>query len=139
MPLDQEGQTAFGGWLRWAWPWAYGDCGPLGEVRNDAGFPVAGFFLAAVTLLLFDLAALAAAGVWVPTGEPLRQTAAEAPRQEGYSVACAHNGTQALAAMHDQVPSLLVIDLRLPVVTGPMLIAACRAQPELRRVPVLLV
>ncbi len=66
VPLDAEGQGAFGGLLRWAWPWAYGDGGPLGRVTPGSGFPVAGFFLAAVTLVAFALAALAVAGLWVP-------------------------------------------------------------------------
>ncbi len=48
------------------WPWADGDRGPLGPVTTGEGFPIAGFFLAAVTAVLFILAALAAAGVWVP-------------------------------------------------------------------------
>ncbi len=66
VPLDKDGQGAFGGLLRWFWPWAYGDGGPLGQVTAGAGFPVAGFFLAASTALLFILAALSAAGLWVP-------------------------------------------------------------------------
>jgi hypothetical protein len=67
VPLDQEGQGAFGGLLRWFWPWAYGDGGLLGQITPGAGFPVAGFFLAATTCLMFLLGALAAAGIWVPS------------------------------------------------------------------------
>ncbi len=66
VPLDKDGQGAFGGLLRWFWPWAYGDGGPLGQITAGAGFPVAGFFLAASTALLFVLAALSAAGLWIP-------------------------------------------------------------------------
>jgi hypothetical protein len=70
VPLDAEAQGAFGGLLRWFWPWGFGDGGPLGRVVQgaDPQSPVAGFFLAAVTFLLFALAALSAAGVWVPAG-----------------------------------------------------------------------
>lgn len=67
VPLDTAGQGAFGGLLRWFWPWAYGDGGPLGQITPSSGFPVAGFFVAATTFLFFLLAALAAAGVWVPS------------------------------------------------------------------------
>jgi hypothetical protein len=67
VPLDAAGQGAFGGLLRWFWPWAYGDRGPLGSITPASGFPIAGFFLAAVTFLVFVLGALAAAGIWVPS------------------------------------------------------------------------
>jgi hypothetical protein len=61
IPLDREAQGAFGGLLRWAWPWAIGDGGPLGRI-TISGFPVAGFFLAVTTAGVFMLAALAVVG-----------------------------------------------------------------------------
>ena len=67
VPLDPQAQGAFGGLLRWFWPWAYGDRGPLGPITSESGFPIAGFFLAAATALFFLLGALAAAGIWVPS------------------------------------------------------------------------
>ncbi len=33
VPLDREAQGAFGGLLRWAWPWSEGDSGPLARSR----------------------------------------------------------------------------------------------------------
>jgi hypothetical protein len=63
VPLDQEGQGAFGGLLRWFWPWAYGDGGPLGQITPGSGSPLVGFFVAATTFLVFLLGALAAAGI----------------------------------------------------------------------------
>src|SRR5579859_6787642 len=68
VPLDGQGQGAFGGLLRWFWPWAYGDGGPLGAITPASGFPISGFFLAAVRCVVCALAALAAAGIWVPPG-----------------------------------------------------------------------
>ena len=67
VPLDAAGQGAFGGLLRWLWPWAYGDGGPLGQITPGGGFPVSGFFLAAITCVIFVLGALSAAGLWVPS------------------------------------------------------------------------
>ncbi len=67
VPLDEPSQKEFGGLLRWFWPWANGDAGPLGQVTATAGFPIAGFFLAVTTGGVFILAALAAAGIWVPS------------------------------------------------------------------------
>ena len=68
VPLDQPSQRLFGGLLRWFWPWAYGDGGPLGQITPAAGFPIAGFFLAMTTGGLLALAALAVVGLWVPAG-----------------------------------------------------------------------
>lgn len=67
VPLKESDQGAFGGLLRWVWPWGDGDGGPLGRITVGAGFPVTGFFLAAITALALVLAALAVAGVWVPS------------------------------------------------------------------------
>jgi len=68
VPLDRESQGAFGGLLRWAWPWSGGDSGPLGQVTVSSGFPLSGFFLAVTAAGLFFLAALAVVGIWVPFG-----------------------------------------------------------------------
>jgi hypothetical protein len=66
VPLDREAQGAFGGLLRWAWPWSDGDSGPLGQVTVSSGFPLSGFLLAVTSAGLFFLAALAMVGIWVP-------------------------------------------------------------------------
>ena len=67
VPLDAPSQKEFGGLLRWFWPWAYGDGGPLGQITPATGFPIAGFFVAVTAAGLLILAALAVAGIWVPT------------------------------------------------------------------------
>jgi hypothetical protein len=63
--LDEPSQGEFGGLLRWFWPWAYGDGGPLGQITT-AGFPIAGFFLAMAAGGVLLLATLSVAGLWVP-------------------------------------------------------------------------
>ena len=68
VPLDAKARGEFGGLLRWFWPWAYGDSGVLGSITLASGFPIVGFFLAAVTFVAFLVGALAAAGIWVPSG-----------------------------------------------------------------------
>ena len=65
VPLDEQAQRAVGGLLRWAWPWAIGDAGPLGQMKSS-GFPIPGFFLAVATSGVLILAALAVARIWVP-------------------------------------------------------------------------
>jgi len=67
VPLDKQAQGEFGGLLRWFWPWSYGDGGPLGQVMVGHDLPTIGLFLALTAAALFGLAALAAAGVWVPS------------------------------------------------------------------------
>jgi hypothetical protein len=67
VPLDKAGQGAFGGLLRWAWPWAIGDGGFLGPITTP-GSPVAGFFLAAITAGVSVLATVAVLGIWIPFG-----------------------------------------------------------------------
>jgi hypothetical protein len=68
VPLDAGAQREFGGLLRWVWPWSYGDSGPLGRITLGEDLPIAGLFLAMIAAVLFGLAALAWAGVWVPLG-----------------------------------------------------------------------
>jgi hypothetical protein len=66
VPLDERSQREFGGLLRWFWPWAYGNGGPLGQITQTDGFPTSRFFLAVTAGGLLMLAALAVAGLWVP-------------------------------------------------------------------------
>lgn len=65
VPLDAQAQRTFGGLLKWAWPWAIGDGGPLGQM-TAAGFPIQGFFLAVTTASALFLAAAAVLRIWVP-------------------------------------------------------------------------
>jgi hypothetical protein len=67
VPLDARSRAEFGGLLGWFWPWAYGDGGLLGAITPEGGFPISGFYLAAVAGATLLLAALAAAGIWVPS------------------------------------------------------------------------
>jgi hypothetical protein len=68
VPLDETAQKTFGGLLRWAWPWAYGDSGLLGKASEPSGFPLSGFFIAMTSGGLLLLAALAAIRLWIPFG-----------------------------------------------------------------------
>ena len=65
VPLDEQAQRTFGGLLRWAWPWAIGDGGPLGHMTSS-GFPISGFFIAVTTAGVLILAALALMRIWIP-------------------------------------------------------------------------
>src|SRR5687768_7324602 len=47
---------------------------------------------------------------------------------EGYTVAVASGGFQALAAIEERVPGLLLLDMRMSGMDGPELVAALRAR-----------
>jgi hypothetical protein len=66
VPLDEQARAEIGGLLRWFWPWAYGDGGPLGRIAVGGDLPISGLFLALTAATLLVLAALAGAGFWVP-------------------------------------------------------------------------
>jgi hypothetical protein len=67
VPLDERSGREFGGLIRWFWPWSYGDAGLLGQISPSTGFPIVGFWVAMLAAGLLAMAALAAAGWWVPS------------------------------------------------------------------------
>ena len=68
VPLDETAQESFGGLLRLAWPWAYGDDALLGKISQSSGFPISGFSIAVTSGSLLFLAGLALIGLWIPFG-----------------------------------------------------------------------
>lgn len=66
VPLDEQAKATFGGLLGWAWPWAYGNGGPLGQISPESGFPIVGFYVAVTATGLFLLSALSLVGIWLP-------------------------------------------------------------------------
>lgn len=58
--------------------------------------------------------------------------------EEGYRVASAINGRDALAAISVQRPDLVLTDLMMPAMDGRQLIANMREDPALREIPVIL-
>jgi two-component system, cell cycle response regulator DivK len=58
---------------------------------------------------------------------------------QGYSVAVARNGEDALALARAETPQLLLIDMRLPDQDGPDLLVALRREPGLHGRPAIAV
>lgn len=56
---------------------------------------------------------------------------------EGYSVLFASNGEEGLKAL-DQKPDLVLIDSNMPVLSGPQMIRAMRADPAKSSIPFML-
>ena len=63
---------------------------------------------------------------------------AEILLDEGYDVATAANGAEALRRVAEVVPALIVTDLMMPVMDGPALVRACRAEPATAGLPIVI-
>jgi CheY-like chemotaxis protein len=58
---------------------------------------------------------------------------------EGYDVAGARDGIEALEAIAERRPDLIVTDLMMPTMTGFELLAALHDNPELASIPTLII
>lgn len=63
---------------------------------------------------------------------------AEILEENGYRTAKAMNGEEALAAVKEAAPDLVVSDVLMPVMDGYRMCRALKAQPETRDIPVIL-
>src|SRR5436190_5778708 len=76
--------------------------------------------------------------VLVVDDEPdVRNTVAMILEDEGYRVVTARDGREALNKVRSQLPDAILLDLMMPVLDGAGFLRECRANPECRRVPVL--
>jgi CheY-like chemotaxis protein len=57
---------------------------------------------------------------------------------QGFAVAHASNGIEALARIEEQRPDLIITDHLMPLMTGLQLCAHLRARPETRALPIIL-
>jgi len=46
------------------------------------------------------------------------------------------NGAEALRLIHDAVPAVLLTDLAMPMMNGQSLVEACRAEPRMDAMPI---
>jgi len=68
-----------------------------------------------------------------------REVMAHALEKAGWTVSEAGNGREALDIMSDLQPMLILLDLMMPVMDGFDFLAAMRAQPEWRHIPVIVI
>ena len=69
----------------------------------------------------------------------IRKMIIAALRREGYAFAEAPNGKEALEIMRAQHPSVVVLDLMMPIVSGWEVLQERENDPELRQIPVIIV
>lgn len=70
----------------------------------------------------------------------LRAALAEILREEGYEVACAADGKDALAQLGERpAPSMILLDLAMPVMDGWAFRAEQRRNPRWARIPTVIV
>jgi len=67
----------------------------------------------------------------------LREMYEERLKLEGYAVATATNGEEALAKMKSFVPDLILLDIMMPVMNGFTVLDKLRAHSEYSKIPVL--
>jgi two-component system response regulator CpxR len=76
----------------------------------------------------------------VDDDDSIREVIAEVLRDEGYDVACAGNGEQALSELRkDRQPDLMLLDLMMPVMSGWELLELLQTSADLSRIPVVVV
>jgi CheY-like chemotaxis protein len=77
--------------------------------------------------------------ILVVDDEPLIAMALEAALEDaGYRVATAANGRQGLERLAEAPrPDLMLLDMMMPVMSGPAMLAAMAANPDLNGIPVI--
>jgi CheY-like chemotaxis protein len=77
--------------------------------------------------------------ILVVDDEPLIATALEAALEDaGYQVVTAANGRQGLDRLAEARADVVLLDMMMPVMSGPAMLAAMRASPELAGIPVII-
>jgi CheY-like chemotaxis protein len=77
--------------------------------------------------------------ILVVDDEPLIAMALEAALEDvGYEVVTAANGRQGLERLAEVRADLVLLDMMMPVMSGPAMLAAMAAQPELAGIPVII-
>jgi two-component system alkaline phosphatase synthesis response regulator PhoP len=68
----------------------------------------------------------------------LRQAGEQALRRAGYDVVTAGDGDQALKVAHDQIPSLILLDMMLPKLPGLEVLRALKQNAATKDIPVII-
>lgn len=78
--------------------------------------------------------------ILIAEDEPsLRFVYSEALRDAGFEVTAVENGAECMRELECRLPSLLMLDLRMPGLTGAGIVEALRSDPRTERLPILVV
>jgi DNA-binding response OmpR family regulator len=80
-----------------------------------------------------------AAVLVVEDDDTFRETLRAELSNAGFKVRAAAHGADALLLLYREIPSVIVLDLALPLVNGIEVLRTMRRQPHMARVPVLVV
>jgi CheY-like chemotaxis protein len=69
----------------------------------------------------------------------IRDVWTAALRQAGFRTAYARDGTEALERLRTVLPDLMILDLRMPGLSGTAVLELVRLRPALARIPVLII
>ena len=69
----------------------------------------------------------------------IRSYLSQVMENEGYRVAAAETGRQALSLAHERRPDLITMDLRMPDIDGRTAISSLRADPALSGIPIIVI
>jgi CheY-like chemotaxis protein len=69
----------------------------------------------------------------------ISEVVAAALQDEGYKVATAEDGQEALQMVQREPPDAIVLDLKLPKVGGLQVVRRCRANPSTQDIPIIVV
>jgi len=67
----------------------------------------------------------------------LRRACEQSLRQQGFDVVSAVNGEEGLAAIHREMPGIVLLDLLMPKLPGVEVLRAIRANSETKDIPVI--
>jgi two-component system response regulator CpxR len=70
--------------------------------------------------------------------ELIRDSLREVVEMTGCSAVCAANGAEALEVLAETKPCLVILDLKMPIMSGPELLEALARDPSLANVPVVI-
>jgi DNA-binding response OmpR family regulator len=71
--------------------------------------------------------------------EPVVQSVVSAMlRQHEHHVVVAENGREGLRLAQEATPDLIICDIAMPVLSGAEMVAECRKDPALARVPIIM-
>lgn len=95
--------------------------------------------VARVVLHIGGIGSMAPCVLVVDDDRPIRSIVADILIEQGCDVLLASDGEEALGHIRRRPPDLLITDLDMPRLDGLALVHACRSEPDLRQMPIVVI